>query len=519
MACLPPAWRDARGSTRPPSIRPNARRRTGARAGRRWNRFPRSFPRPGPVFRNSSTFSSAVRTACRSRPTRGAPTTPCPCRRGCPCRNARSPQQRLFPRRRLSGIDRLARCGAGRPSRDTAIRVCGDALLPLYRDGDIVVVSPAARIRKGDRVLLRLTDGTLLAHVYEGHARAHPCAPAAGGRRHRQLRRPRGRLGGADHLGKPVSRPSSWRMRLGATALGVAGLAGAIVLLAGGDLPTNGQTDRQSPAQAGDAPPARLRPGTNRTGQCPGRSPPRGASGRAASRHDPQCDPGRHPAAAASARSAEADRGQAAGSAEGRGSRRPDLPPPAGGGCRHPAPQEADHPPRRPERAGPCRDPSVAARRHMALRPAGADRTSCLRQAARRHLRRGDRDFARPDLRAVPAPGHGPQRLDGLARVGLSGRRCSASAAGRGRGRTVRAQGHLAARLARGSGPAGADRRRRSRRSRRRPDAQPAPEAGGAVLEGLLGDVEIVDTPWHPQSAETPDPQDPLFGTGERLPD
>ncbi|MBB98124.1 MAG: DNA-binding protein [Rhodobacteraceae bacterium] len=58
------------------------------------------------------------------------------------------------------------------PSGDTAIRVCGDALLPLYRDGDIVVVSPAARIRKGDRVLLRLTDGTLLAHVYERRTRA-----------------------------------------------------------------------------------------------------------------------------------------------------------------------------------------------------------------------------------------------------------------------------------------------------------------------------------------------------------
>jgi phage repressor protein C with HTH and peptisase S24 domain len=58
------------------------------------------------------------------------------------------------------------------PAQDTAIRVCGDALLPFYRDGDIVVVSPAARIRKGDRVLLRLTDGTLLAHVYEGRTRA-----------------------------------------------------------------------------------------------------------------------------------------------------------------------------------------------------------------------------------------------------------------------------------------------------------------------------------------------------------
>ncbi|SDT93754.1 helix-turn-helix transcriptional regulator [Stappia sp. ES.058] len=53
------------------------------------------------------------------------------------------------------------------PARDTAIRVSGDALLPLYRDGDIVVVSPAARIRKGDRVMLRLADGALLAHVFE----------------------------------------------------------------------------------------------------------------------------------------------------------------------------------------------------------------------------------------------------------------------------------------------------------------------------------------------------------------
>ena len=44
-----------------------------------------------------------------------------------------------------------------------ALEVSGDAMLPLYRDGTVIVVSPAAPIRRGDRVVLRLQDGEVMA--------------------------------------------------------------------------------------------------------------------------------------------------------------------------------------------------------------------------------------------------------------------------------------------------------------------------------------------------------------------
>jgi phage repressor protein C with HTH and peptisase S24 domain len=44
-----------------------------------------------------------------------------------------------------------------------ALEVAGDAMLPLYRDGTVIVVSPSAPIRRGDRVVLRTHDGAVLA--------------------------------------------------------------------------------------------------------------------------------------------------------------------------------------------------------------------------------------------------------------------------------------------------------------------------------------------------------------------
>lgn len=44
-----------------------------------------------------------------------------------------------------------------------ALEITGDSMLPLYRDGDIVVVSPAAPVRRGDRVIVRTRDGEVLA--------------------------------------------------------------------------------------------------------------------------------------------------------------------------------------------------------------------------------------------------------------------------------------------------------------------------------------------------------------------
>jgi phage repressor protein C with HTH and peptisase S24 domain len=44
-----------------------------------------------------------------------------------------------------------------------ALEISGESMLPVYRDGDIVIVSPAAPVRRGDRVVVRTQDGEVLA--------------------------------------------------------------------------------------------------------------------------------------------------------------------------------------------------------------------------------------------------------------------------------------------------------------------------------------------------------------------
>lgn len=44
-----------------------------------------------------------------------------------------------------------------------ALEVTGDSMAPLYRDGDVLIISPTASVRKGDRVVVRMTSGEVLA--------------------------------------------------------------------------------------------------------------------------------------------------------------------------------------------------------------------------------------------------------------------------------------------------------------------------------------------------------------------
>jgi phage repressor protein C with HTH and peptisase S24 domain len=44
-----------------------------------------------------------------------------------------------------------------------ALEISGDSMAPLYRDGDIVIVSPSAPVRRGDRVVVKTTAGEILA--------------------------------------------------------------------------------------------------------------------------------------------------------------------------------------------------------------------------------------------------------------------------------------------------------------------------------------------------------------------
>jgi len=43
-----------------------------------------------------------------------------------------------------------------------ALEISGDSMKPAYRDGDIIVVSPGTAIRRGDRVVLKTSDGEVM---------------------------------------------------------------------------------------------------------------------------------------------------------------------------------------------------------------------------------------------------------------------------------------------------------------------------------------------------------------------
>ena len=46
-----------------------------------------------------------------------------------------------------------------------ALEVSGDSMLPLYRDGDTIIVSPGSAVRRGDRVVVRTKDGEVMAKI------------------------------------------------------------------------------------------------------------------------------------------------------------------------------------------------------------------------------------------------------------------------------------------------------------------------------------------------------------------
>ena len=44
-----------------------------------------------------------------------------------------------------------------------ALEITGDSMWPAFRPGDIVIVSPAAPVRRGDRVIVRTREGQVMA--------------------------------------------------------------------------------------------------------------------------------------------------------------------------------------------------------------------------------------------------------------------------------------------------------------------------------------------------------------------
>ena len=48
-----------------------------------------------------------------------------------------------------------------------ALEITGDSMAPVYREGDTIIVSPGATIRKGDRVVVRTSDGQVMAKIMQ----------------------------------------------------------------------------------------------------------------------------------------------------------------------------------------------------------------------------------------------------------------------------------------------------------------------------------------------------------------
>ena len=46
-----------------------------------------------------------------------------------------------------------------------ALEISGDSMLPVYRDGDVIVVAPNSSVRRGDRVVVKTTEGEVMAKV------------------------------------------------------------------------------------------------------------------------------------------------------------------------------------------------------------------------------------------------------------------------------------------------------------------------------------------------------------------
>jgi phage repressor protein C with HTH and peptisase S24 domain len=44
-----------------------------------------------------------------------------------------------------------------------ALKISGESMLPVYRDGDVILVSPSAPLHRGDRVVAKTRDGEVLA--------------------------------------------------------------------------------------------------------------------------------------------------------------------------------------------------------------------------------------------------------------------------------------------------------------------------------------------------------------------
>ncbi len=64
-----------------------------------------------------------------------------------------------------AGWDQVVFPGAGETEGLYALEISGNSMEPAYREGDRIVVSPTAQVRRGDRVVAKLETGEVMAKV------------------------------------------------------------------------------------------------------------------------------------------------------------------------------------------------------------------------------------------------------------------------------------------------------------------------------------------------------------------
>ncbi|MEM9573729.1 MAG: helix-turn-helix transcriptional regulator [Pseudomonadota bacterium] len=63
------------------------------------------------------------------------------------------------------GWDQVQFPGLNTEGNIYALEITGDSMLPLYREGDTIIVSPNASVRKGDRVVVKTAGGEVMAKI------------------------------------------------------------------------------------------------------------------------------------------------------------------------------------------------------------------------------------------------------------------------------------------------------------------------------------------------------------------
>lgn len=54
-----------------------------------------------------------------------------------------------------------------------ALEISGDSMLPVFREGDVIVISPQADVRRGDRVVVKTRNGEVMVKLLQRKTASH----------------------------------------------------------------------------------------------------------------------------------------------------------------------------------------------------------------------------------------------------------------------------------------------------------------------------------------------------------